>query len=83
MDLDDFQAEAELSMKALDKTLFKLGADIEECVDETTTAGKALHAAFVQMQTAFQNLTKAVKKLSDADIVEQEEEEEEEEEEET
>jgi hypothetical protein len=82
MDLEEFQAEAEVSMKKLSEALFKVGADIDECVDDTTTTGKAVHKAVVQMQTAFEALTRNMKALTDADIVEQEEEEEEEDEEE-
>jgi hypothetical protein len=82
MDYDEFQAEAEVSMKALSEALFKVGADIDECVDDTTTTGKAVHKACVQMQTAFEALTRHIKALTDADIIEEEEEEGEEDEEE-
>jgi hypothetical protein len=82
MDYDEFQAEAETSMRTLADALFKIGADIDECVDDTTTAGKLVHKACVQMQTAFEALTRHIKALTDADIIEEEEEEEDEEEEE-
>jgi hypothetical protein len=82
MDLEEFQAEAELSMKEIDTKLFKLGADIDECVDDTTTAGKAVHKTYVNIRATFEALTRNIKALTDADIVEQEEEEEDEEEEE-